>query len=124
MRDGDGMGRSAEGTAHQRWAQMILSLLFAFSTILFLGHSVPAQPHSGAVYVEIAGDGGDPCDVDHASSVEHCGTSSACSICAPLDTERSQFDRAAAKPLPISEALIVGCVTRPHFQPPRLALQA
>jgi hypothetical protein len=124
MRDGDGIERSAKATAHQRWARAILCLLFAFSTVLFLGHSVPAQAHSGAVHVEISADGGDPCDVDYGFSAEHCGTSSTCSFCGPLDTEWSQFDRTAAGPLPIAGTHIVGCVTQPHFQPPRLPLQA
>lgn len=112
------------GTARQRWARVILCLLFALSAILFLGHSPSAQPHPGPAHVEIAADGGDPCEVDHASGVDHCGTTSSCSFCAPLDADWPQLDRTAASPRLTPEAHIGGCVARPHFQPPRLALQA
>jgi len=124
MRHGDGMRGSAKGAARQRWARAILCLLFAFGTVLYLGHSAPAQLLSAAVQVDSASAGADPCDADRAHDVAPCGTSSACSLCAPLGTALTEFHGTATNPFAAAAALAVGRATRPQIQPPRLLLQA
>lgn len=120
----NGRKGSSMGTARQRWASAILCLLFAFSTVLFLSQSVPTQTLSGSAHFEAAAGGGDPCDLDDASGVQHCGTSSTCSFCAALDADLPELDGTSASSLVIAEMHAVGRETRPHFQPPRLPLQA
>lgn len=124
MRNGNGIQGFLERPARQRWARAILCLLFALSTVLFLGQSASAMPHSTVVHVESADGGAHPCDGDHTYSVGHCGTSSPCSFCAPLSTELSDSYGPATNPPVVAETLSLGCVTRPRIQPPRLSLQA
>ena len=124
MRHGEGMRGSAKGAARQRWARAVLCLLFAFGTVLYLGHSAPAQPFSTAVHVEDAGAAAESCHVNHVHNAEPCGTSSACSVCAPLNAALTESHGTATNPFAAAAALAVGRATRPQIQPPRLLLQA
>lgn len=124
MRNGNGMQGLPGRTARQRWARVVLSLLFALSVVLFLGQSASAFPHSSAIHVESADGGAHSCDGDHAYTAGHCGTSSSCSFCAPLNAEQLESCGPAANPPVVAETFSFGCVIRPYIQPPRLSVQA
>lgn len=124
MRNGSGMQGLPGDAARQRRSRVILCLLFALSAVLFLGQSASAFPYSSAVHVESADGGVHSCDGDHAYTAGHCGTSTSCSFCAPLDAEQLEGYGPAANPPIAVEMLSFGCVIRPHIQPPRHSLQA
>lgn len=114
---------SANG-ALGRWPRMVFCLLFAFSTLLAMSHSIPAQAHATVLQVASTSDQVDPCDDGHGIADHHChATNTACPLCAPVDAAAVSLDRASTPRSMIVEQIALGMVVIPLTRPPKLLVQ-
>ena len=124
MQQGHGMGISAKGTARWRWRRMIFCLLFALSTLFYMGYLTTAQVHATALHIVSASDEANPCEKGPGSAGHHCQAAGVgCLLCAPVATTSITPDRTSTPVSVMAEQIALGDVASPLFRPPKLPLQ-
>jgi hypothetical protein len=100
-----------------------LSILIALSVVLHLGQATPVHASMGTAVLAATSHNSGPCDSGHHPIAVHCGMTTGCSLCAPLEASPAVFLGGKSPNLPTAEAVEATWATRPQLRPPQHFLQ-